>query len=51
MIGPLVKEPGWVTQCDSSESTEVGGGYARERDAILPAWDAATLARKARREE
>jgi len=25
--------------------------YVRERDAILPAWDAATLARKPRREE
>ena len=48
----LVKELGWVNAVRFLREYEVGGGdYVRERDAILPAWDAATLARKARGEE
>lgn len=48
----LVKELGWVNAVRFLREYEAGGGdYVRERDSILPAWDAATLVKKARREE
>jgi len=44
----LVKELGWVNAVRFLREYETGGGdYVSERDAILPAWDAATLVRKA----
>lgn len=48
----LVKELGWVNAVRFLREYEAGGGdYVRERDSILPTWDAATLVKKARREK
>jgi hypothetical protein len=48
----LVKELGWVNAVRFLREYETGGGdYVRERDAILPAWDAETLVKKALRNE
>jgi hypothetical protein len=46
----LVAELGWVNAVRFVQQHERGeGDYTRERDAILPAWDAPTLVREARR--
>ena len=48
----LVKELGWVNAVRFLREYEAGGGdYVRERDAILPNWDAETLVKKALRSE
>jgi hypothetical protein len=44
------KELGWVNAVRFLREYETGGGdYVRERDAILPDWDAETLVKKALR--
>jgi len=48
----LVKELGWVNAVRFLREYEVGGGdYVRERESILPPWDAATLVKKALRRQ
>ena len=48
----LVKELGWVNAVRFLREYEPGAGdYVRERDTILPAWDAETLFDKALRRE
>jgi len=48
----LVKELGWVNAVRFLREYETGGGdYVRERDAILPGWDAETLVKRALRNE
>lgn len=48
----LVKELGWVNAVRFLREYEIGGGdYVRERDTILPDWDAETLVNKALRKE
>ena len=48
----LVKELGWVNAVRFLREYETGAGdYVHERDAILPAWDAETLVKKALRRE
>jgi hypothetical protein len=44
----LVKELGWVNALRFLREYEAGAGdYVRERDSILPAWDAETLVENA----
>jgi hypothetical protein len=46
-----VKELGWVNAVRFLREYEVGGGdYVRDRDGILPSWDAVTLVKKALRQ-
>ncbi len=46
----LVKELGWVNAVRFLREYESGAGdYVRERDAILPDWDAETLVKEALR--
>jgi hypothetical protein len=48
----LVKALGWVNAVRFIREYETGTcDYVRERDAILPDWDAATLVKKALRQE
>ena len=45
----LVDALGWVNAVRFIQQFEIGtGNYTEERDAILPAWDAATMVSKAR---
>lgn len=45
----LVQALGWVNAVRYLQQYESGqGDYTRERDQMLPAWDAETLVRKAR---
>jgi hypothetical protein len=49
-FGVLVAELGWVNAVRFVQQYERGqGDYTRERDGILPAWDAPTLVREAKR--
>ncbi len=46
----LVAQLGWVNAVRFVQQYERGeGDYTREREEILPAWDAPTLVREARR--
>ncbi len=48
----LVDQLGWVNAVRFVQQYERGqGDYTRERDTILPTWDASTLVREAKRRE